>query len=220
VKDGKIKLHGQCRAARIDLECPLTKAYLKAPSNPGKATGATPKQVKQKPTRKKDARPQPKQSATQKKDIESTPEASPQEPSITPAHPLPQGEPLDEPVSNAEQVEGYLSDQALKRLKLEEEHEKLKLKNRATRGELIERELVQLYAHKEDEIDNGQWKTLGLKISSDVAAMLGIDDDALVRKVCDLIDKEVLSVLKLVKRERNKFLKKIGAEKIPKERAA
>ena len=198
VGEGKLVLHGQGRAARVDLECPLTIAYLAAPSNPGKATAPTPGQAKPKPAKKKAAPPAPAPPATvaEEKNI-----------------------PPDSP-ANAERVEAFLNKEEVKRAKVEQELEKLILGNKKSRGELIERALVQLYAHKEDEIDNGQWKTLGLKISSDVAAAIGIDDDEHVRKICDVIDREVLSVLKLVKRERNKFLRKIGAEKIAKGKAA
>ena len=121
---------------------------------------------------------------------------------------------------NNEAVEAFIANQAIKDLKLQEDYEKVKLNNRKTRGELVERTLVQAFAHREHEIDNSQWKPLGLKVSSDVAAAFGIDDDEKVRKACGIIDREVLAILKQIKREQNKFLKQIGAEKLPKEERA
>jgi hypothetical protein len=138
----------------------------------------------------------------------------------TPAPPEPIAEEKNIPPAspeNMDKVEAYIDNQALKRLKLEQEHEKLRLGNREKRGELIKRETVQAFMHRLHEIDGGQWKTLGLKISSDIAAAMGFDDDGVVRKVCDVVDREVLAVMKQIKREQNKFLKKIGAEKLPKE---
>jgi hypothetical protein len=171
--EGKVKLHGTGRAARIDLQDPLTVAYLKAESKSGKPPAPAPPKVKPKATAKAPASGVPK-----------PPAPVAEEKNIPPEKP-----------SNEDEVEAYAGSQALKQLKIREELEKLRLKNRESRGELIKRETVQ----------------------ADVAAVLGIDEDALVRKVCDVVDREVLAVLKQVKREQNKFLKKIGAEKITKE---
>ena len=195
--DGKIIIHGKGRAARIDLQCPLTIAYLKGESNPGKATTLTPVRGKGKAIAKKTARttPEPDPPVSEEKNI-----------------------PPDSP-ANADKVEAFLSKEAIKEAKLREEHEKLKLANAKTRGDLVERELLQGFIHRLHEIDNGQWKTLGFKISSDVGAVFGSDDPVLVKRACGIIDAGALSILKQVKREANKFLKKIGAEKIPKEAA-
>ena len=195
--DGKIIIHGTGRAARIDLECPLTIAYLRAPTTPGKATVPAPPTAKPKTIKKKTApiAPAPDPPVSEEKNI-----------------------PPDLP-ANADKVEAFLNKEAVKEKKTQEELEKLKLANQKTRGELIERDTVQDFINGMHEIDNGQWKTLGLKISSKVAAELKIDDDEIVRKVCGVIDAEVLSVLKQIKRDQNRFLKKIGAEKIAKEAA-
>lgn len=195
--DGKIIIHGKGRAARIDLKCPLTIAYLKGESNPGKAPAPDPGQPQRKTPAKKSAPtiPEPEPPVSEEKNI-----------------------PPDLP-ANADKVEAFLNKEAVKEAKLREEHEKLKLANAKTRGDLVERELVQGFIHRLHEIDNGQWKTLGFKISSDVGAVFDSDDPVLVKKACGVIDAGVLSILKQVKREANKFLKKIGAEKIPKEAA-
>ena len=108
----------------------------------------------------------------------------------------------------------------VERRKLMEQIEKLELDNRETRKELIPRKLTQAFMDKLYAIHNGQLKTHGLRASSDVAAIFGIEDDALIRKACDKIDKDMLSVLKQIKREMNAFLKKIGAEKIIDSQAA
>ena len=95
-----------------------------------------------------------------------------------------------------------------------EQIEKLELENRETRKELIARKFVQRFMDQLYSIHNGQLKTHGLRASSDLAAIFGIEDAALIRRACDKIDKDMLSVLKQIKRDMNKFLKKIGAEKI------
>jgi hypothetical protein len=189
IRKGQLVKHGEGRAAYIDLKCPLTVAYMKngTEQRHGNAQGK-PKARTPKPPGK------PGKAAPPKTAKESAPESP----------------------SNDESVQAFVSNEAIKKLKIEEELEKLKLNNRKVRGELIERATVQAFVHSMHEIDNGQWKTLGLKISSDVAAKLDIDDDVKVRAICDVIDREVLAVLKQVKRDQNRFLKKIGAEKIPK----
>ena len=117
-------------------------------------------------------------------------------------------------------ADAYNDKQLIERRKLMEQIEKLELENRETRKQLIVRKLVQAFMDKLYAIHNGQLKTHGLRASSDVAAIFGIEDDALIRKACDKIDKDMLSVLKQIKREMNKFMKKIGAEKITDSQAA
>jgi len=117
-------------------------------------------------------------------------------------------------------AEAYNDKQLIERRKLMEQIEKLELENRETRKELIARKPVQAFINKLYAVHNGQLKTHGLRASSDVAAIFGIEDDALIRKACDKIDKDMLSVLKQIKREMNAFLKKIGAEKITDSQAA
>lgn len=198
VGDGKVVLHGQGRAARIDLKCPLTIAYLAAPSNPGKATAPTPGKVKPKPGSKKAAPPAPAPPATVA-DADNIPPDSP---------------------TNIRAVEAHMDKQEIERLNKLQATKKLELGNAKTRGDLIERETVQSFIHQMHEIDNGQWKTLGFSISSDIAAVFESDDSAKVKEVCGVVDKAVLLVLKQIKRDANRFLRKIGAEKIAKEKAA
>ena len=108
----------------------------------------------------------------------------------------------------------YEDKQAMERLKLMEQIEKLELDNRESRKELFARKLLQFFMDNLYSIHSGQLKTHGLRASSDMAAIFGIEDDALIRKACDKIDKDMLGVLKQIKREMNKLLKKVGAEKI------
>jgi len=199
ISEGRLPVEGSGRAARIDLNHPLTLAWLRTPSTPGKALGPPLSRPQGKPAEKKKAEPSPKP-----KDKEPPEENG--------RRGLP---------SNEEDLQEFLQFTSLKNEKLQEELNKVRLDNQKKRGELIERTLVQKFIHGIHEIDNGQWKTLGLKISSDVAAVLGIDEDEKVRSICDLIDKEVMGVLNLIKREQNSFLIKLGAEKIaPTEKAA
>lgn len=189
IKEDRLILHGEGRAGRVDLECPLTVAYLDG--------------AKVTPSKKKPPRVKPDPVAPKAKG-DNIPPASPDKPEA----PTP-------PPPKSEKDKSLLEQHEIKRLKVEAELEKLNLNNREKRGELIRRDLVKRYIHKEDEIDNGQWKTLDMKIASDVAAMFGIEDEKKVRGAADIIAREVVAILKQVKRERNKFLKKLGAEKLP-----
>ncbi|MHC4620922.1 MAG: hypothetical protein ACYTEQ_24515 [Planctomycetota bacterium] len=198
IREGKLKLLGTGRASRIDLDCPLTKAWLVAPTNPGKATAGTPPKAKRKRTAKKappadPVNPAPKKTAK----AEAPPEPS-----------------------NADEVNAFMEREDVKSLKIRAELEKLNINNREKRGELVRRDLVQGFIHAMHEIDNGQWGTLDLKIASDLAALLEVEDDKTTRKIAAVVKREVKAILKQVKREQNKFLKKLGAEKIPKGRAA
>ncbi len=186
VRKGLLVKHGAGRAAYIDMECPMTQAYIKNASvnrHRGKGTKPRSKLPKGSP-------------------IKKAPEAVP---------------PSPEALASAE---AFTDKQQIERRKTMEQVEELELKNRVRRKELITRELVQAFINKLYTIHNGQLKTHGLRASSDVAAIFGIEDDALIRKACDKIDKDMLSVLKQIKREMNKFMKKIGAEKINDSQAA
>lgn len=178
---GKLVKHGKGRQSYINLDCPLTIAYMKSDSaNRHRGKVGVPA-----------SKPDPK--STKKPGKKSSPA----------------------PAENDDDVQAYLDKQEIKHLKIKEEHEKLRLANAKTRGELIDRTVIQDFMHKLHEIDNGLWKTLGLKIASDVAAVFGSDDDALVRKVCDVVEKETFNILKQVKDDQNEFLKELGARKLP-----
>ena len=187
IKAGTIILHGTGRAAYIDMECPKTQAYIKnASSNRhrGKGAGST----------RAPGKPRTKSTST-----------APQNKAQDPAPTSPEAE---------ASVEAFNDKQNITNRKLMEQIEKLELENRETRKELFARKLAQAFMDQLYAIHNGQLKTHGLRASSDVAAIFGIEDDALIRKACDKIDKDMLDVLKQIKREMNTFLKKIGAKKI------
>ena len=193
VRKGLLVKHGEGRAAYIDMACPMTQAYIKNASvnrHRGKSSGGT--RTPREPRSKPDKAP-PKKKA---------PEPAP---------------PSPEAIASAD---AYNDKQLIERRKLMEQIEKLELDNRETRKELISRKPVQAFIDKLYAVHNGQLKTHGLRASSDVAAIFGIEDDALIRKACDKIDKDMLSVLKQIKREMNMFLKKIGAEQITDSQAA
>lgn len=183
IRSGKIVLHGTGRAAYIDLDCPLTKAYSKS-------------RAVQRHTGKD----------TFDHGIPVPP--SPEDKEIEYAPPSPE---------SIESAKAYHTKQDIERLKKLQETQKLELQNAKSRGELVEREIIQTFVDGMHVIDNAQWKTLDLKVASDVAALLGINDDEKIKDIADIIGKEVINILKLVKREQNKFLKNIGAKKLPKE---
>lgn len=194
INKGKLIKNGVGRAAWIDLDDPLTVAYLK---------GEKPQRSASQPAAQK------KPPATKAAPKKSVPPGT--DPAPPPDH---EEKSPPAPASNQDRVDDYMDNQRLKRLKLEQEHEKLKLNNREKRGELIKREVVKRYIHREDEIDNAQWGTLDLKISSKLAADMEIEDEKAIRRIADTVKREVVAVLKQVRRERNAFLKKMGAEKL------
>lgn len=187
VRKGQLIKHGQGRAAYVDMACPMTVAYIKNASvnrYRGNAGGDT----------RTPGKPQ----------------------SIPGSTPPPKKEPEQAPPSPEAQasLEAFEDKQSMERRKLIEQIEKLELDNRESRKELFARKLLQSFMDKLYALHNGQLKTHGLRASSDIAAIFGIEDDALIRKACDKIDKDMLAVLKQIKREMNKFLKKVGAEKL------
>lgn len=181
INSGKIVKHGSGRAAYIDLNCPLTKAYMKSPAAQ-RHTG-------------KDTKPLP-----------ITMPPSPPEKEIEYAPPSPE---------SIESAKAHHDKQEIERLNKLQATKKLELQNQKSRGELVERDTLELFVNSTYEIDNGLWKTLGLKASTGIAAVFDSDDAEKKREACEVIDKEVFKILKQVKREQNKFLKKLGAEKLP-----
>ena len=173
--------HGKGRAGYIDLECPLTIAYMKSDSV-----------NRHRPNRNKPPGKPPIKSS-QKKVTEQAP-------------------PSPESIAS---VKAFNDKQEIERLKKLQETKKIEIHNAKERGKLIDREIVRAFVHGMHEIDNGQWKTLGLKVSTDIAAELGIEDEEKIRVICDLVDKAAYTILKQVQRAENKFLKKLGAEKLP-----
>lgn len=187
VSRGLLILHGEGRAARIDLQCPMTVAYLNgAQVSPGK---------------KKAARPKPKPPASNADKASPPPEPSP-------PPPPPDADAKLDAFMDKTEVELHIKAENLVKLKLD---------NKKKRNELIDRDKVAVFVNSMHEIDNGLWKTMGMNIASDVAAVFDSDDDELVRATCAVIEKKVFDILKQVKREQNKFLKKIGAAKLLKE---
>lgn len=201
IRGGLLVKHGSGRGAYIDMDCPLTRAYKKSGSSNRHRSKST----------KPHSKPKAKSSKKHKK--KSTSKLDGVDKSAEPSTGKPE-ETSPEPSGNEEAVDAYASKQEVERIKKLKEIDKLDLHNKTTRGQLIPRELVQLFINSMYEIDNGQWRTLGLKIAADIAAALGIDDDEMIRKIADLVDKEALSILKQIKREQKKFLKSIGAKKL------
>jgi hypothetical protein len=183
IREGKLILHGKGRASYIDMDCKVTKLYIR--------NGSINRHIKNKGK----PRSKPKTKPPKKKEKESAPEST------------------EHDESAQAFTDKIVTDRDYKR----KQTEKIDLEIKARRGELIERYLVQQFIEGLHIIDNGQWKTLGLKVSADVAAVFGIDDEDKIRAACEVIDKETLAILKQVKRESNKFLKKIGAKQIKKQ---
>ena len=107
-----------------------------------------------------------------------------------------------------------ISHASANKLKTIESIRKIQIANDAARLELVSRESVKKVFSKLYQIDINQLRTLGPNLSPDIAALIGTDDNEIMLKISDLVDKEVFVILKQIKRLLNDFLKDIKSEGI------
>jgi hypothetical protein len=91
---------------------------------------------------------------------------------------------------------------------------KLRAETQARRGELIERALVKRVWAKLYAVDTAELHPLGEKISADLAALFGSDDNEAKLKAKQLVDRHVFNALQHIKRLMDDFLVKVGEEEI------
>jgi len=91
---------------------------------------------------------------------------------------------------------------------------KIRVEREAKRGELIDRTLVRTVFGKLYQIDSNELRTLGGKLSADIAGIFGVEDVELMLKVEQKIDTEVVRILAHIKRLMDDFLVKQGTEVI------
>jgi transcriptional regulator with XRE-family HTH domain len=181
IREKRLVLHGKGHKSFIKLDDPATKAYI--------ANG----------------------SGNRFRQKSVAPKASPKK-TVTEAGKSKKGEPISKSQESNDELfkineENYLIDQKTRQEKLKA----LQLSNAIMRGEYVRRDLIEEYVDTLFQIDNSQFKTLGLKTSSDIGAVFGVDDDNKIRHTCDIIENEVYKILKQIKREQIKFLKKLEA---------
>ena len=107
-----------------------------------------------------------------------------------------------------------ISHASANKLKTIESIRKIQIANDAARLELVSRESVKKVFSKLYQIDVNQLRTLGPNLSPDIAALIGTDDNEVMLKISDLVDKEIFVILKQIKRLLNDFLKNMKADEI------
>jgi hypothetical protein len=107
-----------------------------------------------------------------------------------------------------------LSRSDAERLKVIEQILNYQIKTQKERQELIERALVKRVWAKLYAVDTAELHPLGEKISADLAALFGSDDNEAKLKAKQLVDRHVFNALQHIKRLMDDFLKKVGEEEI------
>jgi hypothetical protein len=103
----------------------------------------------------------------------------------------------------------YINKAEADRLKILEEIEAKRIKNRTMRNELIEKELVRRIFAQLHQIDVNGFRTLASNASSAIAAVIKIEDQTAVVAIEKIIDKEVFKILEHVKITIKNFLSSV-----------
>ncbi len=107
-----------------------------------------------------------------------------------------------------------LSKSSIDKLKVIEQINQIRVKTKKDRLELVERKLVEKVFSKLYMVDVNMWRTLGANLSPEIASIAKIDDNEIILKVGEIIEKEVFVILQHVKRTMNDFLVEIEASEI------
>lgn len=100
------------------------------------------------------------------------------------------------------------------KLKIIEQIRQLQVKTKKERRELISRDLVSKVYAKLYMIDVNEWRALGANLTPEIAACASIDNNEVMIKIEQVIEKEVFVILQHVKRTMNDFLKEIEAKEL------
>ena len=153
-------------------------------------------------------------------EVKEEPE-EPEEPPFIPPPPEPQRQPPQPPrPPSGERVKAPLKGlAAIPKAELDKWHKyeqalKVQADREYTRGELIERKLVQQIFSKIYSIDKSEFCTMGAKLSPDIAAIMEVNDPAIVLRITERIDRETYKVLSHIQRLVNDYLESIGGDKI------
>ena len=98
------------------------------------------------------------------------------------------------------------------RLKTLEQIRQYQTKTDELRKNLVPRETVRSVFSKLHMIDVNQWRTLGPSLAPVIAALVGVDDDAMIMRISTEIEAEVFKILEQCKRLQNDYLVSIKSE--------
>ncbi len=107
-----------------------------------------------------------------------------------------------------------LSISSIDKLKVISQTRQIQIKTKKERQELISRELISKVFAKLYMVDVNELRTLGANLAPEIAALAAIDDDEIIIKVGEAIEKEVFAVLQHIKRIVDDFLKTIKAKEL------
>jgi len=94
----------------------------------------------------------------------------------------------------------------LNQMKTIEDIRQKRVKTDKDRGVLIPRETVKKLFSRLYQIDVNQWRTLGMNVAPEVAAVIGSDKSGDILKINEIIEDEVFKILKQVKKEIKEYV--------------
>jgi hypothetical protein len=100
------------------------------------------------------------------------------------------------------------------RLKIIEMAREKQIKREQLRGKLIDRDNVSAVFNMIYKVDTGELRPLGDKLAPELAAICGIDDDKLIKKMNEYIQEEIHTTLEHIKRLVNDGLEKMKVKEI------
>lgn len=123
-------------------------------------------------------------------------------------------------------LKGFLSQESLQvnlsaisrtageKLLILEKVKSLQIKTERERGDLVSKILITQFIGKLYTIDTNELQILGNKIAPEIAAICGVDNNRIITKVAEKLDKEIFKCLQHIKRLMNDYLTKIKSENI------
>jgi hypothetical protein len=112
-------------------------------------------------------------------------------------------------IANIESLEAF-SKSSIDRLKTIEQVKQLQTKVMKERGLLIDRALVKKVFSQIYTIDVNEFRTLAPNAAPEIGAAVGVDDDATLLQIEEIINSGVFSILEHVKRIIDDFLNEVG----------
>jgi hypothetical protein len=100
------------------------------------------------------------------------------------------------------------------KLKIYEQIKQIRVKTQIQEGQVISRKLIKILFGKLYEIDRNEFLQIKSKIIPDIAGLFGCTDSEKMIAAEKIVDEELYKTLKHIKIEIDKFLLKMGEEKI------
>lgn len=98
------------------------------------------------------------------------------------------------------------------KIKIYEQLKQIRIKTKKDKQELISRKLIKVLFGKLHEIDENEFKQLKSKIIPDISSIMGCVDPEKMIEAEKRVDEEIYKILKHVKHEIDRFIKKLGGE--------